>query len=77
MSCDELLSLADLGKARPRVQKFWALLLILVGVSGATWLTWLATTRPRPLDLLAALLAPIALLAALLGGVWLLVPTFL
>lgn len=53
-----------------------AIALITIGVVGAPWSLWIATTKRRPIDLLGALLAPIAIVCALIGGVWLLVPGF-
>jgi len=52
-------------------------LLIGVGGAGAVAAVRAATTRGRPGDLLAALLAPLAILLALAGGVLLLHPGFL
>jgi hypothetical protein len=53
------------------------LVLVLAGGAGAGWSVLAATTRRRPIDVLAALLAPVAILAALTGGVLLFVPGFL
>jgi hypothetical protein len=56
---------------------FVAVLLLVGGVMGAVWSFRAALTRRRPLNLLAALAAPLFVLAALTGGVALLVPRFL
>ncbi len=53
-----------------------ALLLVIGGV-GAGWSLRTALTRRRPLDLLAAILAPLFVVAALAGALSLLVPGFL
>ena len=52
-------------------------LLVLSGGAGTVWSLTAATTRRRPLDVVAALVAPVAILAALIGGVLVLVPGFL
>jgi hypothetical protein len=52
-------------------------LLVLVGGAGSVWGVVAATARRRPVDLLAALVAPLGLVLALLGGVLVLVPGFL
>jgi UPF0716 family protein affecting phage T7 exclusion len=52
-------------------------LLVLSGGAGTVWSITAATTRRRPLDVVAALVAPLAILAALIGGVLVLVPGFL
>ena len=54
-----------------------AALLLVGGSAGAGWSLRAALTRRRPLDLFAALLAPLFVLAALVGGVALLSPGFL
>ena len=54
-----------------------AALLIAGGGAGAGWALWAATSRRRPLDVVAALLAPVFVLAALVGGVLSLLPGFL
>ncbi len=51
--------------------------LVVLGASGTVWSVVASTTRRRPVDLIAALLAPLALLVALAGGVLLFVPGFL
>jgi hypothetical protein len=51
--------------------------LVLAGGAGAVYCVIAATTRRRPVDLLAALGAPLALALALVGGVLLFVPGFL
>jgi hypothetical protein len=53
------------------------LVLVGGGVLAAGWGIITASRRPRPFDLLGALVAPLGLVAALLGGVTLLVPGFL
>jgi hypothetical protein len=50
--------------------------MVLAGGAGTVWGVIAATTRPRPLDLAAALIAPIALAVALVGGVLVCVPSF-
>ena len=52
-------------------------LLLVGGGAGATWSLRAALTRRRPIDLVAALAAPLFVLAALVGAVALLVPRFL
>jgi hypothetical protein len=51
-------------------------LLIVTGATGAGWALRAATARRRPLDVLAALLAPVFVVAALVGAVALLQPSF-
>jgi hypothetical protein len=50
--------------------------LVLAGAAGTVVCVRAASSRPRPIDLLAALLAPVALVATLAGGVLLFVPGF-
>jgi hypothetical protein len=52
-------------------------LLILAGLAGTVWGALAASRKRRPLDLVAALVAPVAFAAAVLGGVLLFVPDFL
>ncbi len=52
-------------------------LLCVGGAAGAAWALRVATSRRRPLDLVAALLAPAFVLAALIGAVALLSPSLL
>ena len=52
-------------------------ILIAAGGAGTAWATLAAASRPRPLDLLAALAAPVAFALAVLGGVLVFVPDFL
>jgi hypothetical protein len=52
-------------------------LLLAGGGAGAAWSLRAALTRRRPIDLVAALAAPLFVLAALVGAVTLLVPRFL
>jgi hypothetical protein len=52
-------------------------LLIAGGGVGAGWALRAATSRRRPLDLAAALLAPLFIACALAGGVLCWVPDFL
>ncbi len=47
------------------------------GAAGTLLCVRAATSRPRPIDLFAALLAPVAVIAALVGGVLIFVPGFL
>jgi hypothetical protein len=56
---------------------FFGALLGLGGIAGAGLALLAATRRRRPIDLVGALLAPVAILAALTGGVLLFVPGFL
>lgn len=56
---------------------FVGALLLVGGGAGAGWSLRAALTRRRPINLLAAIVAPLFLLAALVGGVTLLVPRFL
>lgn len=51
-------------------------LLIIAGAAGAGWSLRAATSRRRPLDLAAALLAPLFIIGALAGAVASLVPRF-
>jgi hypothetical protein len=51
--------------------------LIVLGSAGTVWSVLASSTRRRPVDLLAALAAPLALMLALVGGVLLFVPDFL
>ena len=51
--------------------------LVLVGGVGTAWATLAASNQRRPLDLLAALAAPLAFALAILGGVLVFVPGFL
>ncbi len=53
------------------------LALVAVGAVGTVWGVIASSTRKRPLDLIAALLTPVALIVALVGGVLLFVPGFL
>jgi len=50
--------------------------LIVAGGAGTAW-ALAATGRRRPIDLAAALAAPVAFVLALLGGVLVFVPDFL
>jgi len=52
-------------------------ILVLAGLSGTVWSTLAASRERRPLDLVAALVAPVAFAVAVLGGVLLFVPDFL
>jgi hypothetical protein len=52
-------------------------LLVLGGGAGTALAVVAASTRKRPVDLAAALLAPVALVIALVGGVLIFVPGFL
>jgi hypothetical protein len=51
-----------------------AVVLLAGGAAGAGWALRAATSRRRPLDLAAALLAPVFVACALAGGVMLFVP---
>ncbi len=51
--------------------------LVLVGGAAAAWGVHASTTRRRPIDLIAALAAPLGVVIALLGGVLVFVPGFL
>jgi hypothetical protein len=51
--------------------------LVVLGGAGTVWAVIASTTRRRPVDLLAAIAAPVALVLALVGGVLLFVPDFL
>jgi hypothetical protein len=57
--------------------RFLGALLVLVGCAGTAWATLAASERRRPVDLVAALAAPLAFALALLGGVLVFVPDFL
>jgi hypothetical protein len=56
---------------------FLGALLALGGSAGTAFAIHAAASRKRPMDLVAALLAPVALVAALTGGVLIFVPGFL
>ena len=51
--------------------------LVAAGGAGTVWSLIAATTRRRPVDLVAALAAPAAFLVAIVGGVLVFVPDFL
>ena len=51
-------------------------LMVLAGGAGAVWGVSASTTRRRPIDLIAALVAPVGLVTALVGGVLVFVPGF-
>ena len=51
-------------------------LLAAGGAAGAGWALRAATSRRRPLDVAAALLAPLAVIVFLVGAVALFVPRF-
>ena len=51
--------------------------LVLAGGAAAAWGTHAATARRRPIDLVAALIAPAGVVVALVGGVLLCEPGFL
>ncbi|HZS38566.1 MAG TPA: hypothetical protein VFF06_17140 [Polyangia bacterium] len=51
-------------------------LMVLAGGAGAVWGVNASTTRRRPFDLIAALVAPVGLVTALVGGVLVFVPGF-
>lgn len=53
------------------------LLLVLAGAAGTGWATLAAGNGKRPVDLVAALAAPLLFALAILGGVLLFVPDFL
>jgi hypothetical protein len=53
------------------------LLLIVGGAAGTVWAVGTTSARRRPMDIVAALVAPIAILLALTGGVVVCVPGFL
>lgn len=52
-------------------------LLFVLGGAGTAFATWASYQRGRPLDVLFALLAPVALLVALTGLILVFVPGFL
>lgn len=52
-------------------------LLAVAGSAGAAFAVVAASTKKRPVDVVAALLAPVAILLALTGGVLIFVPGFL
>ena len=52
------------------------MLLAAGGSAGAAFAMVAASARKRPVDVLAAVLAPVAILAALTGGVLIFVPGF-
>lgn len=52
-------------------------LLLVGGGLGAGWALRAATSRRRPLELVAALLVPLFIVCALVGGVLCFVPGFL
>jgi hypothetical protein len=52
-------------------------LLVLVGLAGAGWSVDAASSRGRPVDIGAALLAPVFILCAIVGAVACFVPRFL
>ena len=56
---------------------FVGALLVLAGGGATAWLVGAIAGRRRPIDLLAAVAAPIAFVLALIGGVLLFVPRFL
>jgi hypothetical protein len=51
--------------------------LVVAGLGGTVWGALAASQRRRPMDLVAALVAPVAFVLALLGGVLVFVPNFL
>jgi hypothetical protein len=51
--------------------------LVIAGCAGTGWATLAAAHRRRPVDLAAALAAPLAFALAVLGGVLIFVPDFL
>ena len=53
------------------------LLFVLAGIAGTAWATLAASQKRRPLDLVAAIAAPLAFALAVLGGVLVFVPDFL
>ncbi|HUS66247.1 MAG TPA: hypothetical protein VMZ28_16955 [Kofleriaceae bacterium] len=55
---------------------FVGVALVLAGGAGTVWGVTAAASRPRPLDVVAALVAPIALVVAMVGGVLIFVPGF-
>jgi formate-dependent nitrite reductase membrane component NrfD len=52
-------------------------LLFLLGAAGVAFAIRIALSRRKPLDLIAALLAPVAVVVAILGLLLVLVPGFL
>jgi hypothetical protein len=50
---------------------------VLAGIAGTVWAMLAASEKRRPMDLVAAVTAPLAFALALLGGVLLFVPDFL
>jgi hypothetical protein len=50
--------------------------LVCLGGAGTVWGVTAAASRPRPLDVVAALVAPVALLVTMVGGVLIFVPGF-
>jgi hypothetical protein len=52
-------------------------LMVLAGGAATVWGVSASATRRRPIDLIAALAAPVGLLTALAGGVLVFVPGFL
>lgn len=56
--------------------RFLGVLLFLAGGGGTGYATWATYNRSRPLDVVFALLAPLALIAALVGLVLIFVPGF-
>jgi hypothetical protein len=52
-------------------------LLVLAGAAGTGWATLTAANGKRPVDLVAALAAPIAFALFILGGILIFVPDFL
>lgn len=52
-------------------------LLATAGGAATVWAVMASTAQRRPLDVVAALVAPLALLLALVGGVLVFVPGFL
>jgi hypothetical protein len=57
--------------------RFFGALLALGGGVGTGWAALQASRARRPLDLVAALAAPLLFLVALVGGVLVFVPQFL
>jgi hypothetical protein len=52
-------------------------LMVVAGLGASGWAIVAATTRRRPVDLVAALAAPIGFLVAVTGGMLIAVPDFL